>query len=335
MHAHVTPDPAGNARGHAHGCAGASGPGGAGGKGPLAARRPARVVDCTGLRQSRLKPCASGRPASAGDRLPPAHRLGTHLWRVRTLTGFGLTLDAARWLAGLPIALLGVETPSSTVDDHGVHQELLAKGVVIIEGWPIWRASPREMCWLCSPAGLAGLMVARAGRGGYTSSSAGFQAFAHLLKKSAAWAPSGAMIRRERDRMICATITRCGPRASPDTRDGQIATWGGMIVEKFPRRTCPCCLSRRWPRQLLGRNRFGAGVRSLAGTGDLRQALLSQCISAGATVHLAERWPPMLIPPPLGRAILHQARVELGGGQAPPRLSTRSCSRARLHPPRC
>ena len=52
----------------------------------------------------------------------------------------------------------GRETPPSTVDDHGVHQELLAKGVVIIEGLANLARIPAEMCWFVAlPLALAGL----------------------------------------------------------------------------------------------------------------------------------------------------------------------------------
>jgi arylformamidase len=138
-------------------------PGGAGVAAiPLAAcLGPARVVDCTGLRQITLEALRERSPGlTAGDRL----LLRTDWERTFGESGYytefpGLTLDAARWLAGLPIALLGVETPSlSTVDDHGVHQELLAKGVVIIEGLANLARIPAEMCWFVAlPLALAGL----------------------------------------------------------------------------------------------------------------------------------------------------------------------------------
>ncbi|HPT97914.1 MAG TPA: cyclase family protein [Armatimonadota bacterium] len=138
-------------------------PGGAGVDAiPLAAcLGPARVVDCTGLRQITREALRERAPGlAAGDRLLLRTDWDLLFGKPGYYTEFpGLTLDAARWLAELPIALLGVETPSlSTEEDHGVHQELLAKGVVVVEGLANLARIPSETCWFAAlPLLLPGL----------------------------------------------------------------------------------------------------------------------------------------------------------------------------------
>lgn len=129
---------------------------------PLAACvGPARVLDCTHLRRITL-PALRARWSNPqpGTRLLLRTDWDQHFSDERYYTDFpGLTVAAARWLVSRRIALLGLETPSLSVeDDSAAHALLLGAGVALVEGLARLREIPGERCWFAAlPLPLAGL----------------------------------------------------------------------------------------------------------------------------------------------------------------------------------
>lgn len=60
-----------------------------------------------------------------------------------------LTIDAAEWIAGTGIELLGLETPSLNTKDYSIiHRILLEKEIVILEGMTNIKAIPSDEAFL-------------------------------------------------------------------------------------------------------------------------------------------------------------------------------------------
>ena len=69
-----------------------------------------------------------------------------------------LTLDAARWMAGRRIGMLGMDTPTPSTDWKACHLILLAAGVevLIVEGLTHLEKLPRHFTFIGFPLNIAG-----------------------------------------------------------------------------------------------------------------------------------------------------------------------------------
>ena len=69
-----------------------------------------------------------------------------------------LTLDAARWMAGRRIGLLGMDTPTPSTDWKECHHILLERGVeiVIVEGLTNLEQLPQRLTFIGFPLNLTG-----------------------------------------------------------------------------------------------------------------------------------------------------------------------------------
>jgi len=83
-----------------------------------------------------------------------------HLWGTSDFFTAhpSFTLEAARWIAERRIALLGLDTPSPSVDDMEIHRILLGPevGIVIVESLANLDQLPPRFTLMCFPLNLAG-----------------------------------------------------------------------------------------------------------------------------------------------------------------------------------
>jgi kynurenine formamidase len=67
-----------------------------------------------------------------------------------------LTVEAAQWIAGKKIRVLGIDTPSPAEDFADIHRILLGEGIVIVESLANLGALPREFTFIGFPLKLKG-----------------------------------------------------------------------------------------------------------------------------------------------------------------------------------
>jgi arylformamidase len=114
---------------------------------------PARVVDATSVRGQ--LDVASLRNLELAERVL-FKTTNSELWEHETFVDefVSLTADAARALIGDGVRLVGIDYLS--VGDEDVHRELLAAGVIILEGLDLRAVEPGRYELVCAPLKLAG-----------------------------------------------------------------------------------------------------------------------------------------------------------------------------------